>query len=342
MTYKIPSECSGCGTCLPQCPTNAISVDQGQFRIDPNLCNHCEGYYPEPQCIVHCPISLPIPTVAKKGRAKIIDSRPPTSPDLFTSGKKNHPFASAIVLWEACNLLAQGQSLSWQTDEDGKLSLLRVFNHDRGKITLSMTDSSNKNPPIAMTEINARATLAELDIRSAGMHLIYAAYATTLEKPWEQEFVISDRQIEDYLGLDKRKDLSKAAKLTLIKTIAQQPCSLMTSIDWSSQGKVKGFSVEKSRLWHLLGIKHHFQEDESGCKHLVGLTFRIKAGIWAKYFLNQQQCREGIAFYQYSSLPKSLLSAVMSLWQQHEGAARMILWLLFKTRMAGLTQVHYI
>lgn len=333
MTYKISNECSGCGTCLPQCPTDAISVHKGQFQIDPNLCNHCEGYYPEPQCIVQCPISLPIPAVAKKGRVKIIDSRPPTSPDLFTNGKKNHPFASAIVLWEACNLLAQARSLPWQTDEDGKFTLLRAFDRDRGKIALWMTEPSGQNPPIALTKINAQAAIASLDIRSACMHSIYAAYATTLEKPWEQEFVISDRQIEDYLGLDKRKDLSKAAKLTLIKTIAQQPCSLMTSIDWPSQGKLKGFIVEKSYLWHLLGIKHHFQEDESGCKHLVGLTFRIKAGIWAKYFLNKQRCKDGIGFYQYSSLPKSLLTAVMSLWQQHEGAARMMLWLLFKTRM---------
>jgi DNA-binding transcriptional regulator YiaG len=333
MTYKISNECSGCGTCLPRCPTDAISVDRGQFKIDPNLCNHCEGYYPEPQCIVHCPISLPVPTVAKKGRVKLIDSRPPTSPDLFTSGKKNNPFASAIVLWEACNLLAQAQSLPWQTDRDGKLTLLRNFARDRGKISLWLTEPASDDSPIALSKINAKAVIDNLDIRSACMHSIYAAYATTLEKPWEQEFVISDRQIEDYLGLDKRKDLSKTTKLTLIKTIAQQPCSLMTSIDWPSQGRFKAFTIEKSRLWHLLGIQHHFQEDESGCKHLVGLTFRIKAGIWAKYFLNKERCQDGIGFYQYSSLPKSLLTAAMSLWQQHEGAVRMMLWLLFKTRM---------
>jgi DNA-binding transcriptional regulator YiaG len=333
MAYIISQECSGCGNCLPQCPRDAIRIDKGQFQIDPELCNHCEEYYPKPQCIIHCPISLPVPTVAKKGRAKIIDTRPPTSGDLFSSGKKNHAFASAIVIWEACNLLSQGSSIPWQVDENGKLYLLRVFNHERAKMTIWMGDRTSQNTPIVLSELDAKVAINNLDIRSACMHSIYAAYATTLEKPWEEEFIISDRQIEEYLGLDKRKDLSKPAKLSLIKQIAQQPCSLITHIDWPSQGKIKRFTVEKSLLWHLLGIQHHFQEDESGCKHLVGLTFIIKAGIWAKYFLNRQKCKERIGFYQYSSLPKSLLSAVTSLWQQHEGAARMMLWLLFKTRM---------
>ncbi|UBF24037.1 helix-turn-helix domain-containing protein [Kovacikia minuta CCNUW1] len=61
----------------------------------------------------------------------------------------------------------------------------------------------------------------------------------------------------------------------------------------------------------------------------------MKAGAWAKHFLNQQGARESTAFYQYSSLPKSLLLTVTSLWQQHEGACRMLLWLLFKTKMGS-------
>jgi DNA-binding transcriptional regulator YiaG len=165
------------------------------------------------------------------------------------------------------------------------------------------------------------------------MHLIYAAHATALEKPWQQEFLINDRQIEEYLGLDKRKDLSKAFKLALIREIALQPCLITASIDWPKQGKINGFSVSGTRLWHLLEIQHHFQEDELGCKYLVGLTFKIRAGTWAQYFLNKQGCKERTAFYQYGILPKSLLTNVMSIWQQHEGAARMMLWLLFKAKM---------
>jgi DNA-binding transcriptional regulator YiaG len=272
-----------------------------------------------------------MPFQAKKGRCKATIRTLP-SPNLFVNGKSS-PFASAIVVWEACNVLAQRQSLPWKVEPDGSLWYERQVNGGRGKLAFCLTAALDSEAPVAMDSAAAQAEIASWDVRSACLHLIYAAHAIALERPWEQEFVISDRQIETYLGLEKRKDLSKLAKLTLIKELAQQPCKLQLDINWFQQGRIQGFSLEQSRLWHLLEIQHHFQEDDLGCKHLIGLTFRVKAGAWSKYFLNQRGARESTAFYQYSSLPKSLLWTVTSLWQQHEGACRMLLWLLFKTKM---------
>lgn len=331
MTYKIPNSCNGCDTCRPQCPTGAIKVEKEQYWIDPTLCNNCQGYYSEPQCVTACPINAPVLSHAKKGRHKI-NARTATSPDLFPDGK-THPFASAIAIWKACNVLAQRQSLSWETDAKGQLYFQRKVNQGKGAIAFRLINNLEAEPTSPFSHATSLSALEAFDIRATCLHLIYAAYATTLDKPWEQEFIISDRQIEEYLGLDKRKDLSKSAKLTLIKELAQEPCRITTSISWPQQGKVKGFSVEESPLWHLLGIEHHFQEDAIGCKHLIGLTFRVRAGIWTKYFLNKQGCKERSAFYQYGSLPKILLTTVMRIWQQHEGAARMMLWLLFKTKI---------
>jgi DNA-binding transcriptional regulator YiaG len=268
---------------------------------------------------------------AKKGRCKT-PARTFPSPHLFGNGKSS-PFASAIVVWEACNVLAQRQSLPWQVNPDGKLCYERQVNGGRGTIAFRLSQPLTSELPIPFDSEIAQAELASWDVRAACLHLIYAAHAVALEQPWQQEFVISDRQIEDYLGLGKRKDLSKLAKLTLIKHLVQQPCQLLLDLNWQRQGRIPSFSLKHSRLWHLLEIQHHFQEDELGCKHLIGFTFRIRAGAWSKYFLNRQAAREGTAFYQYGSLPKSLLGAVVSLWQQHEGTARMMLWLLFKTRM---------
>jgi len=333
MAYQIPDECTGCGTCLVVCPTNAVTVKNNQFWIDPDLCNYCEGYYPEPQCIIQCPSSLPSPVVVKKGRSKTIESQLKTNPDLFFEGKTTHNFASAIVIWEACNLLSQQESLSWDVNEQEKMIFSRSISSGKGEISFWITGQPNQAIPISLKESQASEKIQFLDIRSACMHLIYAAYATTLEYPWQDSFTISDRQIEIYLGLDKRRDLSKLSKLTLIKTIAQQPCLILTEIHWPAQGKINGFSVAKDYLWRLLNIQHHFQDDESGCKHLVGLTFKIQSGIWSKYFLNQGETKLMNAFYQYSNLPQSLLTTVMTYWQQHPGAVRMMLWLLFKTRM---------
>lgn len=327
MPYTIPNNsCVGCDNCRPQCPTGAIRIEDNEYWVDPGLCNNCEGYYSEPQCVIACPTNSPIPWQAKKGRCKV-EPRDATSLDLFSNGK-NNPFASAIAIWEACNVLAQRTSLHWETDEEGYISYSRQVNQGRGAIAFHIQDPLKVNDKA--TDI---AAIEGLDIRAACIHLIFAAYATALEQPWEQEFAIDERQIEKYLGMEKRKDLSKAAKLALMKNIVQQACSLIISIDWPQQGRINGFSVVGSRLWHLVDIQHHFQEDNLGCKYLIGLTFKVKAGVWAQYFLNKQACKERTAFYQYGSLPKTLLTTVMSIWQQHEGAVRLMLWLLFKTKM---------
>lgn len=332
MSYAISNRCIQCDSCLSLCPTGAITVVNGKdFWIDPTLCNNCEGYFPQPQCVLACPVDSPIPFKAKKGRCKGSE-RTVTSPDLFSNGKTNL-FASAIVVWELCNILAQRRSLPWQTDTNEKLSYQRQVNQGQNSICFYVTDTLDSQPPVTLETTEALAAIDKFDIRSACLHLIYAAYATSLEQPWDQEFVISDRQIEDYLGLDKRKDLTKPAKLALIKELAQQSCKIAVSINWNQQGKIKGFSLQTSRLWHLLEIQHHFQDDELGCKHLTGLTFRIKAGVWANYFLNRNGYKNHTAFYQYGTLPKSILTNIMSIWQQHEGAARIMLWLLFKTKM---------
>lgn len=327
MPYTIPNNsCVGCDNCRPQCPTGAIRIEDNEYWIDPGLCNNCEGYYSEPQCVIACPTNSPIPWQSKKGRCKI-EPRDASSLDLFSNGK-NNPFASAIAIWEACNVLAQRTSLHWETDEEGYISYSRQINQGRGAIAFHIQDPFKVNDKA--TDL---AAIEGLDIRAACIHLIFAAYATALEQPWEQEFAIDERQIEKYLGMEKRKDLSKAAKLALIKNLVQQACSLIISIEWPQQGRINGFSIRSSRLWHLVDIQHHFQEDNLGCKYLIGLTFKVKAGLWAQYFLNKQACKERTAFYQYGSLPKTLLTTVMSIWQQHEGAVRLMLWLLFKTKM---------
>lgn len=327
MPYTIPNNsCVGCDNCRPQCPTGAIRIEDNEYWIDPGLCNNCEGYYSEPQCVIACPTNSPIPWQSKKGRCKI-EPRDASSLDLFSNGK-NNPFASAIAIWEACNVLAQRTSLHWETDEEGYISYSRQINQGRGAIAFHIQDPFKVNDKA--TDL---AAVEGLDIRAACIHLIFAAYATALDQPWEQEFAIDERQIEKYLGMEKRKDLSKAAKLALMKNLVQQACSLVISIDWPQQGRINGFSITGSRLWHLVDIQHHFQEDHLGCKYLIGLTFKVKAGLWAQYFLNKQACKERTAFYQYGSLPKTLLTTVMSIWQQHEGAVRLMLWLLFKTKM---------
>lgn len=317
MAYQISGECIGCNICITSCPTQAITNQDGEYWINPLLCNNCEGFFPEPQCLSLCPDSAPQPYEAMKGRNRSIVARIRSSPPLFLNGQ-NQAFASSIVVWETCNFLSQFSSLPLEHQENNQVYYRKSVSHNQGSLTLCGEGSSEDSTT---------------DVRAACLHLIFAAYATGLEVPWKESFICTDQQLESYLGWDKRKDLSKIARLHLLMSWVEQVCQIKVSIDWPSQGRVKGFSVPSGSLWKLVKMQRHFQKDEQGCNHLVGLTWVIQPGAWTQYFLNRQGCRRREAFYQYGSLPLSLLQAVMSYWQHHEGAVRLLLWLLFKVRM---------
>ncbi|MBW4638571.1 MAG: helix-turn-helix domain-containing protein [Gloeocapsa sp. UFS-A4-WI-NPMV-4B04] len=272
-----------------------------------------------------------------------------TSPDLFVDGKTTTRMASALPIWEASSILTQRKDLPWSNDSNGKLCYTRDAENCKGAVYFWVTEDLERESPATLAGAAALAVIDAFDIRAACMHLIYAAHATQLDRPWEQEFVIDDRQIEEYLGLKKRTDKNRQQKLALIEEIAQQACKITTFVSWPTQSKVKGFTLEEGRLWHLLGTRYHYQQDIFGNKELVGITFIVRSGLWARYFLNEEGHKNKSAYCQHGTLSKALLEDVMSVWQHHEGAARLMVWLLFKTKVdrqhplvvQGLMEIAY-
>ncbi len=332
MVYTITTECIACDACRRQCPQQAIAARGKRYYIDKNLCNNCLGYYPDPLCIIVCPTLHPVPLetdFSRKIKRRKCNWSNQKTPKLFPDGQKNLVPLSPVI-WEACNILAQRDSLPWRTDAEGKLFYCQKIKPGKELLYFRLVENVENEPPRILSGEAARQILDLLDIRSACMHLIYAAHTTLLKHPWQQTFIINDREIETYLGLDKRKDLTRQAKLGLIKFIARQPCQLTNYIRSPSSKQVEAFTLEETRLWHLLSIEHHFREDSFGNKHIIGLKFTIKPGAWSRYFLNYQQAKQKKAFHWCGILPKFILETVTSIWQQREGAARMLLWLLFK------------
>ncbi|MEM1239778.1 MAG: helix-turn-helix domain-containing protein [Cyanobacteria bacterium P01_H01_bin.26] len=332
MTYTIKNNCILCDSCQPQCPNGAIKPDTEQegYWIDPTLCDGCPDLA-VPRCVEVCSADSLIPLQAKKGRRKS-SLLPPAIPNIFLNGKTT-PFASSMVIWEACNLLAQRPP--WQTEGDNPLFYTRPVHRGRGELRFRLATDPESKSPIPMPPEEATIAFTQFDIRATCIHLIFAAYAVTVDCPWEQAFVLNDQHIEKYLGLDKRKDLTKLDRLTLIKSLVHQSCQLLVALDWPRQGKVKAFSLDEHPIWHLIDTQYYFETDSQGYRHLIGLGFTVKAGVWARQFLNKQDYRSQTTFYQYGILPQSLLTEVMGSWQQHEGAIRLLLWLLFKLRLGG-------
>jgi DNA-binding transcriptional regulator YiaG len=271
-----------------------------------------------------------------KASSKALSSdRPQTSPDLFEKGTLTK-VTSSLPIWEASNILTQSQHLPWTTDPDGKLIYSRDVNDGKGAICFWVADDTEAEHPSTLAGAAALAVIDTFDMRAACMHLIFAAYASQMEKPWEQELVIDDRQLESYLGLQRRTDKNRQEKLELIEEIVKQPCKIATFISWPRQGKSKAFTVEEGRLWHLLGTRYHYQQGIFGEKQLSGMSFVIKAGLWAKYFLNEDDTQDQNSPSSKGVLSKSLLENVMSLWQHRAGAARLMVWLLFKSQLNRL------
>ena len=51
MIVKVdPEECVGCDTCVPECPVEAITMEEDKAVIDQALCNQCKT------CVEVCPV----------------------------------------------------------------------------------------------------------------------------------------------------------------------------------------------------------------------------------------------------------------------------------------------
>jgi hypothetical protein len=218
-------------------------------------------------------------------------------------------------------LLTQREDLPWERQDD-RWTYRKAVKHGRGEVQFWLQGDRGDRPAVR-----------HFDLRTACLHVLYAACATTLSQPWNQSFRLSDRQISLYLGLDRRRDLNLQEKLALLERLVLQSSQLHVSARWLSQGQIPAFDFPESALWQILDLEHHWQDSSQQVS--TGFTLQVRPGRWSQHFLNREGSRDRLAFYQTTFLNPDWLETAARNWQRHPGAVRAMLWLLFKLRLGS-------
>ena len=217
--------------------------------------------------------------------------------------------------------MAQRGDIPWIWEGD-RWTYRKPVKRGRGELQFWL-QGDNQDP-------TSHSNIAEFDIRSACLHLIYAAKATQLPDPTQGVFSLSDRDLADYFGLQRRRDLSQHDKLTLLERLVREVSRLRVAIHWLQQGDIPAFEEAEHPLWELVQFEHH--PPQGSQPHPSGFTLSIRPGPWVEHFLNPQGQQQGRGFYQTTNIEADWIELAFRNWQQHPGMVRSLFWLIFKLR----------
>lgn len=243
---------------------------------------------------------------------------------LFPDGKTNIA-ALSLVLRGVAEVLSQKKDLPWKTDSS-TFSYEKEVSGGKGRISYYVTDNPENPHPDTLAEEAARAVINQFDPRAGAIHLIYCAQVANLNKPWEDEFIINEKQLIEYTGLGKRRDLCKREQLEILYDLLRQPAQVLACIAWPKYGQVGAFTVADQKIWDITIIPD-FDIDKMGEKKLIGLKVIGRPGAWTKYFLNKSD------YYRHTGIiTKKTVQKLFSIGKQNTGAARMLIWLTFQIK----------
>ncbi len=241
---------------------------------------------------------------------------------LFPNGKTNRA-ALSLVMRGVAEVLSQKMNLPWKAEASSVLCYEKQGSCEEGKICYYITNNLDSQPE-TLVEQAALTVIEQFDPRACAIHLIYCALVAKLEKPWEDNFVIDDKQLLEYTGLIKRRDLCKHEQLSILYELVRQPAQILAHVAWSPEGKEGAFTVADLKIWDITVLRD-YNTDKNGNAKLVGLKVIGKPGLWAKYFLNQSQY-----YYHSGIITLKTVQKLFSIGKQNAGAARMLVWLTFQ------------
>ncbi len=244
---------------------------------------------------------------------------------LFPEGKTNIA-ALSLVLHGVAEVLSQKMDLPWKADPSNPMMYEKKVSGGKGNICYYVTENPQDPHLEPLPEKAALAVIEKFDPRAGAIHLIYCAQAASLDQPWSGEFVIDDRQLLEYTGLGKRRDLCRHEKLTILSDLLRQPSQVLARIAWPKQGSFEAFTVTNLKIWDIT-VLPNFDTDRAGDRKLIGLIVIGKPGAWTKYFLNKSK------YYHHTGIiTKKTVQKIFSVGKINAGAARMLIWLTFQLK----------
>ncbi|MGV0028416.1 helix-turn-helix domain-containing protein [Phormidesmis priestleyi] len=168
---------------------------------------------------------------------------------------------------------------------------------------------------------------------AARLHAVFATYATRQNRPWEESFCLRGSDLIKFLGLDRRKDMTKPEKLRAIADLSWIVGTLGAVVHWR-EGELDLCVTRKSPVWIIQYVEEYFQpqlpnmaaEDE-----LCEVIIRVQPGAWAEKFLNREGEQQNKALNQFGYIHQAAfdinpnrqeLAAVLTLYLTQNRRAR--------------------
>lgn len=272
-------------------------------------------------------VSRAVKRILLKSQQTSLKNRPFKKASLFPNGKTSIA-AMSVLLQGAAEILTQKRDLAWNCETEDNLRYEKVDDRKQGKIYYYIDNLDNLSGE-ASSKQAALTVIDSFDPRAGAIHLIYCAAAANLSNPWESEFLLDDRQLLEYTGLVKRRDLCRHEQLTILDNLVRQPAQVLARVKWEKQGKVGDFNIADLKIWNV-SIARDFEPDKAGNPKLTSLKVIVQPGVWAKYFLNKSEY-----YYQTGVITKKAVQTLFSIGKQNAGAARLLIWLTFQVKPGG-------
>lgn len=221
---------------------------------------------------------------------------PRTEPPLFSTQTIEMTATGAPVISAT---QAYYKRPEWEEYSPGKLYFQRRFG--KGRYVEFYIMNQQEQQPESITSQAEHEIQERYGVMAARLHAIFATYATRQNRPWEESFCLRGSDLIKYLGLDRRKDMTKSQKLRAIADLGWIVGTLGAVIHWR-EGKLDLCVTRKSPVWIIQYVEEYFQPQlatvEDG-DELCEVLIRVQPGAWAEKFLNREGEQENKALHQF-------------------------------------------